>query len=96
MAVPLASPEADPDRVLMQRVACGDARAFEVIYDRYHRFAYAYACRLAGTDAAGAVTQDAFLRLWRGAARYDPDRAGLSAWLVTLVHRHAARSAAPN
>ena len=73
---------------LMGRVAEGDARAFEAVYDRYSRQAYSLARRITGT-AGGAeeATQDAFLSLWRGASRFDPQRARLVTWLLALV-RH--------
>jgi RNA polymerase sigma-70 factor (ECF subfamily) len=78
---------ADTDRRLMERVAAGDARAFGFVYDRYHRQAHAHADRLTGRyGGADEVTQDAFLSLWRGAFRFDPDRGSLGAWLHTLVH----------
>jgi len=74
------------DEELMERVAGGDARAFEAIYDRYSRRAYSLARRITG-EVAGAeeATQDAFLALWRGASRFDPERASLPTWLLALV-----------
>jgi len=72
----------------MERVAEGDSRAFEAIYDRHHRQAYALARRITGGDGgAEEVTQDAFLALWRGASKFDPERASLSTWFLALV-RH--------
>jgi len=76
----------DADAVLMRRVATGDVRAFEAIYDRYHQRAYSLALRITGrSGGAEEATQDAFLSLWRGAADYDPARASLGAWLLTVV-----------
>jgi RNA polymerase sigma-70 factor (ECF subfamily) len=76
----------ETDEELMGRVAKGDVRAFEAVYDRYHRRAYSLARRITG-GAGGAeeATQDAFLSLWRGASSFDPKRAGLATWLHTLV-----------
>ena len=70
----------------MGRVAEGDVRAFEAVYDRYHRQAYSLARRITG-GAGGAeeATQDAFLSLWRGASSFDPERARLATWLLALV-----------
>ena len=76
----------DTDEDLMGRVAGGDSRAFETIYDRYHRQAYSLARRITGrAGGAEEATQDAFLSLWREASRYDPARASLSTWLLALV-----------
>ena len=33
--------------------------------------------------------QEAFLAIWRGAAKYLPERAKASTWIMTLVHRRA-------
>jgi len=78
------------DEQLMGRVANGDVRAFEVIYHRYHHQAYSLARRVTG-HAGGAeeATQDAFISLWRGAARFDPERGRLRTWLLTLVRNRS-------
>ena len=78
------------DARLMRRVAAGDARAFEAVYDRYRGQAYGLALHVTGRPgAAEEVTQDAFLNLWRRADRFDPARGSLSTWLLTFV-RHRA------
>ena len=76
----------ETEEELMGRVAEGDVRAFEAVYDRYSRQAYSLARHITGV-AAGAeeATQDAFLSLWRGASRFDPERARLVTWLLALV-----------
>ncbi len=72
----------------MERVAGGDSRAFEAIYDRYHRQAYSLARRITGRETgAEEATQEAFLSLWRGASKFDPEHASLGTWLLSLV-RH--------
>jgi RNA polymerase sigma-70 factor (ECF subfamily) len=38
---------------------------------------------------AEEVTQDAFLDIWRHAARYDPDRGSALSWMLTNGHRKA-------
>lgn len=99
MATVTANPPADAD--LVSRVAAGDARAFEALYDRYRAPAYGLALRLTGRPGvAEEVTQDVFLNLWRKAGRYDPARGTLAAWLLAAVRnrsidalRSGARSA---
>lgn len=81
------------DSELMMRVANGDVRAFEAIYDRHRGQAFGLAVRITGRwTAAEEVTQDAFLSLWRGACAYEPSRASLRTWLLTLVRNRGIDS----
>ena len=81
------------DTALMARVAEGDTRAFEAVYDRYRAPAFGLAVRLTGRSGnAEEVTQDAFLNLWRKAGQYDPSRGTLAAWLLTFVRHRAIDS----
>ncbi|MBA3261720.1 MAG: sigma-70 family RNA polymerase sigma factor [Thermoleophilaceae bacterium] len=76
----------ETDEELIGRVAGGDVRAFEAVYDRYHSRAYSLARRITGrAGGAEEATQDAFLSLWRGASSFDPERASLATWLLALV-----------
>ena len=78
------------DEGLMGRVAEGDVRAFEAVYDRYHRQAYSLARHITGVTAgAEEATQDAFLSLWRGASSFDPQRGRLVTWLLALVRNRS-------
>jgi RNA polymerase sigma-70 factor, ECF subfamily len=81
---------AETEEDLMGRVAEGDVRAFEAVYDRYSRQAYSLSRRITG-GAGGAeeATQDAFLSLWRGASSFDPERARLATWLLALVRNRS-------
>ena len=74
----------------MQLVRRGDARAFEVIYERHSAAAFSLAYRMMGTRAgAEDVTQDAFLSLWRSGARYDRARGSVRTWVLGIVHHRA-------
>ena len=74
----------------MQLVRRGDARAFEVIYERHSAAAFSLAYRMMGTRAgAEDVTQDAFLSLWRSGARYDHARGSVRTWVLGIVHHRA-------
>ena len=74
--------DGDSDDVLMARVCARDAAAFRVLIDRHvtglHRIAY----RMIG-DATEAedLAQEALLRLWRDAARWQAGNSGVGAWL---------------
>ena len=55
-----------------------------------HRVAYGLALRVLRDEAlAEDAVQEAFLAVWRGAARFIPERAKASTWILTLVHRRA-------
>ena len=74
----------------MQLVRRGDARAFEIIYERHSAAAFSLAYRMMGTrSGAEDVTQDAFLSLWRSGARYDRARGSVRTWVLGIVHHRA-------
>ena len=78
------------DEDVMQLVRGGDARAFEVIYERHSAAAFSLAYRMMGTrGGAEDVTQDAFLSLWRSGARYDRARGSVRTWVLGIVHHRA-------
>jgi RNA polymerase sigma-70 factor, ECF subfamily len=78
------------DEDVMQLVRRGDARAFEVIYERHSQAAFSLAYRMMGTRAgAEDVTQDAFLSMWRSGARYDRARGSVRTWVLGIVHHRA-------
>ncbi|MBM3676275.1 MAG: sigma-70 family RNA polymerase sigma factor [Actinobacteria bacterium] len=75
---------------LVARCGAGDERAIAALYDRFGRAAFVLARRVTRDDSmAEDVVQDAFLDVWRAAARFDPERAAVSTWLFTFVHRRA-------
>src|SRR3954463_9401730 len=78
------------DEELMQLVRRGDARAFEVIYERHSGAAFSLAYRMVGKRAtAEEVVQEAFLALWRANARYDRARGSVRTWVLGIVHNRA-------
>jgi RNA polymerase sigma-70 factor (ECF subfamily) len=78
------------DEDLMQLVRDGEARAFEVIFDRHAQRAFSLAYRMCGRRAmAEDVVQEAFLSLWRSGARYDPARGSVRSWVLSVVHNRA-------
>jgi RNA polymerase sigma-70 factor (ECF subfamily) len=75
-----------PER-LVERIREGDEAAFAALYDRYARQVFSLALGiLREPEVAEDVTQEVFLALWRGAARFDPRRGNLEAWILTLAH----------
>ena len=78
------------DEELMQLVRRGEARAFEVLYDRHAGAAFSLAYRMVGTrSTAEEVVQEAFLAFWRVNARYDRARGSVRTWILGIVHNRA-------
>jgi RNA polymerase sigma-70 factor (ECF subfamily) len=78
------------DEELMQLIAAGDPRAFEVVYERHATAAFSLAYRICGIRAsAEEVVQEAFLAIWRSGGRYDRTRGSVRTWLLGVVHNRA-------
>jgi RNA polymerase sigma-70 factor (ECF subfamily) len=74
----------------LARIAEGDPRAFRQLYDQAAGRMLASARRILGDTAlAEDAVQDAFLRIWRSAAKFDPARGVALAWMGRIV-RNAA------
>jgi len=80
----------DADRDVLERIVAGELDALEELYDRYKTMAYSIAYRITN-DAALAedVVQDAFLGVWRNAARYAEGRGSVKTWVLAIVHHRA-------
>jgi RNA polymerase sigma-70 factor (ECF subfamily) len=75
------------DEELMALVYEGEARAFEVIFDRHAGVAFSLAYRMcARRPLAEEIVQEAFMSLWRSPARYDPSRGSVRSWVLRVVH----------
>ena len=96
-----AGPEGDPvlaqgrlgvegsDTQLLSGLIRNDREAMAAVYDTYGSLAYGLAARTLGQTAeAEDVVQEAFLAIWRQAARLDPAR-GVRSYLLTIVHNKA-------
>ena len=76
----------------LARCAAGDRTALRVIYD-------AEAPRMAGVarrmlrrqDLAEEAVQDAFMRVWRAAATFDPQKGAARSWLYAILRNCAPR-----
>ena len=78
------------DEDLMHLVQRGQARAFEVLYERHASAAFSLAYRIVGTrNGAEDVSQEAFLSIWRSGARYDRSRGSVRTWVLGIVHHRA-------
>lgn len=73
------------DEALMARVAEGDAVAFELLLGRYEHRLYNYILRLLGdAEESRDVFQEAFLKVYQNAQRFDPQRR-FSTWVYTIA-----------
>lgn len=84
------SPSDVVDRELLAGVTSGRLGALEALYDRYRTMSYSIALRITADPAAAEdVVQDAFLGVWRNAARYVDARGSVKTWLLSIVHHRA-------
>ncbi len=78
------------DEAVVALVARSDDTALAELYDRFGRVAYGLSLRILRDEAlAQDAVQEGFLSVWRTAARFVPERARASTWILTLVHRRA-------
>ncbi|CAA9566269.1 MAG: RNA polymerase sigma-70 factor [uncultured Thermomicrobiales bacterium] len=85
---PDRSEQADAD--LIGRAAEGDARALEVLYDRYSRVVFSFALRTVGDrELAEELLQEVFFRAWKQGAAYSAERGTFITWLLTITHNMA-------
>lgn len=89
---PRAVPDTDDDTpgALMTKVARGDERAFDELYDLVSPQVFGLVGKLVRNPAqAEEVTQEVLIELWRTAGHYDPERGAVNTWVLTLAHRRA-------
>jgi len=74
----------------MARVAEGDAESFAEVYDEVAGMAFGVALRVIRDPAlAEEASQEALVRVWRAAAKFDPSQASVRGWVATIAHRQA-------
>lgn len=78
--------EREKDAVLLRRFAKGDAAAARLLTARLTPQVYRHALRVLGNVAqAEDVTQEAMLRLWQIAPKWDAGRAKATTWLYRVT-----------
>src|SRR5918993_5327232 len=79
----------DPsDETLVARVCRQDVTAFSQLYDRYARPVYILAVTALDRAEAEEIVQEVFLRLWRKADQFRPERGQFGAWFMTIARHH--------
>ena len=73
-------------QALLERVAADDDEALRELYRLYGRLAYTISLRIVSReDLAEEVVQEAFLRVWRHAAKFDSRKASFPTWFGRMV-----------
>jgi len=81
--------QAERDLELMTGVARGDEASISALYDRFGALVYRMAVQTMPTrEEAEDAVQEVFIRLWRTAEKYDPQKAALITWVMLLTRRH--------
>ncbi len=81
---------AEDPNVLIRRVQQGDQAAFGDLYDSIAPAVFGAVTRVLRDPAMSEeVTQEVFVELWRTADRFDPGRASVATWAVTIARRRA-------
>jgi len=71
-------------------VARGEDDALGQLYDRFGQAVYALCLRIVRDGAtAEELTQEVFVRLWRSASSFEPERGRVSTWLLRIAHNLA-------
>jgi RNA polymerase sigma-70 factor, ECF subfamily len=86
----LPAPEATSDEVLLARICQRDEQALALLYTRYADVVYGLALRIVRqVEVAEEVTQETFLRVWRGAHTFQGNPSGFRSWLFRIARNLA-------
>jgi RNA polymerase sigma factor (sigma-70 family) len=85
-----AVPDTLSDESLLAGMAAGDTDAAAAFVRRYQARVFGLAWTIVGSSAtAEDVAQEAFLRMWRYAATFDPRRGRAATWALTITRNIA-------
>ncbi len=77
------------DREVLERFRLGDEAAVKAVYDRFGGPVFALSMRILGEQGLAAdATQQTFLKAWRAASTYDPER-NFGPWIYAIARRTA-------
>jgi RNA polymerase sigma-70 factor (ECF subfamily) len=80
------------DDALIAGVASGNPSSLSALFRRRQGDVYRFALHVTGDRTiAEDVTQEVFLAVMRDAARYEPGRSSVTAWLCGIARNHARR-----
>jgi RNA polymerase sigma-70 factor, ECF subfamily len=79
-----------PIESLLSRVALGDRRAFEVLYQRTSAKLFGVCLRILRERAeAEEALQEAYVKIWRNAAQYSQARAAGISWMAAIARNQS-------
>ena len=89
--MPTRTATIDDDAMLLARVADGDlGRPLEELYKRFEHRLFGLGLNLLGDRGlAEELVQETFVRLWRTAGRFDPDRGSVATYVMAIARRLA-------
>jgi len=77
------------DEALIESIADGDKRAFQVLLARHNRRVYRFVWRLTqDASAAEDIASEVFFEVWRGADRFQ-SKSTVSTWLLAIARNKA-------
>ncbi|RQO52958.1 sigma-70 family RNA polymerase sigma factor [Pseudomonas sp. KBW05] len=86
----ISTHDADPLRALLAESASGNRQAFEALYRSVSPRLHGIALRFMGrSDLAEEVLQEAFVRIWYNASRYEAHLAAPMTWMVNITRNLA-------
>ena len=86
--VPPSRSSSDED--LLVAAGHGDQSAIGQLYDRFSGQMYGLAMRITqDATLAQDVVQEAFVGIWRNAARFDASRASARTWIMSIAHNRS-------
>lgn len=78
------------DEVLLARILRRDERALAALYARYGDVVYGLSLRIVRQpEVAEEVTQETYLRVWRGAHTFQGNPSGLRSWIYRIARNLA-------
>jgi RNA polymerase sigma-70 factor (ECF subfamily) len=77
------------DREILERFRLGDEAAVKAVYDRFGGPVFALSMSILGEHGLAAdATQQTFIKAWRAASTYDPERS-FAPWIYAIARRTA-------
>ena len=75
---------------LIDQASRGDARALEVLYDRYSRVVFSFALRIVNDQLiAEELLQEVFFRAWQQGGSFRASKGAFLTWLLSITHNMA-------
>ena len=72
------------DKNLMKDIAKGDKKAFGILVKKHMPWATSYARKIVGNEASDSV-QEAFVKVWINAIKWNPKKASFNTWFYTIL-----------